>query len=212
MKKKESGYVYLLTNPAMPGIVKIGMTHRDQLDSRLRELYTTGVPLPFECVYACKVPHDKCEELEQALHTAFEPNRLNPNREFFRIKPEQAIAIMKFCNVEDATEEVQNEIDNDTDETDKAALRSQKPHRPPLNFSLMGMQIGDKLVWKDDPSIQISVASDRTILYEGREMSISVLTAQLKQSKWKHVAPGRFWLVGDRLLDEIYDETYPMEE
>ena len=31
---KNQGYVYLLTNPAMPGIVKIGMTHRDQLDAR----------------------------------------------------------------------------------------------------------------------------------------------------------------------------------
>lgn len=210
--EKKQGYVYLLTNPAMPGIVKIGMTHRDQLDARLKELYTTGVPLPFECVYACKVPANKCEELEQALHTAFEPARLNPNREFFRIKPEQAMAIMKFCNGIDATEEVQHEIDNDTDDVDKAAMQKQKPHRPPLNFMLMGMQVGDVLTWKDDPSITIEVAGERVIRYEGEELSISVLTAQLKQSKWKHVAPGRFWMVGDRLLDEIYDETYPIEE
>lgn len=45
----EYGIVYLLTNPVMPGLVKIGMTLRDEIDARMKELYTTGVPLPFEC-------------------------------------------------------------------------------------------------------------------------------------------------------------------
>ena len=44
--------VYVLTNPAMPGIVKIGMTEREDVQRRMTELYSTGVPLPFECVIA----------------------------------------------------------------------------------------------------------------------------------------------------------------
>ena len=43
-----NGIVYVLTNPAMPGIVKIGRTQSD-LGSRLSQLYSTGVPVPFEC-------------------------------------------------------------------------------------------------------------------------------------------------------------------
>ena len=43
-----SNIVYVLTNPAMPGIVKIGKTNRDDPQVRMNELYTTGVPLPFE--------------------------------------------------------------------------------------------------------------------------------------------------------------------
>ncbi|MFT7387743.1 MAG: hypothetical protein ACI8VC_000984 [Candidatus Endobugula sp.] len=43
----EAGIVYVLTNPAMPGIVKIGKTSRDSVDARLNELYSTGVPVPF---------------------------------------------------------------------------------------------------------------------------------------------------------------------
>ena len=39
--------VYVLTNQAMPGIVKIGMTERDDVQRRMNELYSTGVPLPF---------------------------------------------------------------------------------------------------------------------------------------------------------------------
>lgn len=84
IQEENKGIVYLLTNECMPGIVKIGMTSRADMDNRLKELYTTGVPQPFECVYACKV--DCFKELEQALHEAFEPQRINPNREFFSNK------------------------------------------------------------------------------------------------------------------------------
>ena len=44
--------VHVLTNPAMPGLVKIGMTDRDDVQRRMSDLYTTGVPLRFECVAA----------------------------------------------------------------------------------------------------------------------------------------------------------------
>ena len=47
--------VYALTNAAMPGIVKIGMTDRDDVRRRMSDLYTTGVPLPFDCVVAREI-------------------------------------------------------------------------------------------------------------------------------------------------------------
>ena len=49
------GIIYLLTNPAMPGIVKIGKTTQEDVKVRMQQLYQTGVPLPFECVYAATV-------------------------------------------------------------------------------------------------------------------------------------------------------------
>lgn len=39
--------VYVLTNEAMPGLVKIGRTN-NELAARIRALYSTSVPLPFE--------------------------------------------------------------------------------------------------------------------------------------------------------------------
>ena len=69
----EYGIVYLLTNPAMPGLVKIGMTTQEDIERRMRELYTTGVPVPFECQFACKVKKGDCAKIEKALHTAFAP-------------------------------------------------------------------------------------------------------------------------------------------
>lgn len=50
----EEGIVYVLKNPAMPGLVKIGITTRAEVHIRMTELYTTGVPLPFECSFAAK--------------------------------------------------------------------------------------------------------------------------------------------------------------
>ena len=74
------GSVYVLTNPAMPKMVKIGKTTRD-VELRLADLYSTGVPLPFECEYAAKVKD--VDKTEKAFHTAFEPSRVNPKKYFF---------------------------------------------------------------------------------------------------------------------------------
>ncbi len=68
-----SGIVYLLTNPAMPGIVKIGKTTRDDPAVRMNELYSTGVPVPFECSLAMRVEDEN--KIEHALHVSFGPIR-----------------------------------------------------------------------------------------------------------------------------------------
>lgn len=208
----EYGIVYLLTNPVMPGLVKIGMTERAEMDARLRELYTTGVPVPFDCQYACKVKKSDCTKIERALHTAFAPQRVNANREFSRIQVEQAKAILELFLHEDMTQEVAGEIANDLTPEDVAAKTRAQVHRPPLNFLEMGMQIGDILQWKDDPTIFVTITSGRTIKYNEEEVSISALPAQLKGYSTRHIAPGPHWLYKDRVLSEIYDETYPMEE
>jgi len=207
----EYGIVYLLTNPVMPGLVKIGMTAQEDIDKRMKELYTTGVPVPFECQFACRVKKTDCVKIEKALHTAFEPQRINANREFFRINVGQAKAILELFHHTDVTDEVTDEIQNDLTDDDKAATKKAQVHRPALNFMQMGMKKGDILVWKEDPSITISVYSERSVLFNGEEMAISAVTRDLKGSKW-YVAPGSYWLYNDRLLNEIYDETYPVEE
>ena len=207
----EYGIVYLLTNPAMPGLVKIGMTAQEDIDKRMKELYTTGVPVPFDCQFACRVKKSDCAKIEKALHTAFEPQRINANREFFRINVGQAKAILELFHHTDVTEEVTDEIQNDLTDDDKAATKKAQVHRPALNFIQMGMKKGDVLVWKEDPNITITVYSERTVMFKGEEKAISAVTRDLKGSKW-YVAPGSYWLYNGRLLNEIYDETYPVEE
>ena len=208
----EYGIVYLLTNPVMPGLVKIGMTTREDMDARIKELYSTGVPVPFECQFACRVKKADCAKIEKALHTAFSPQRINANREFFRIQVEQAKAILELFHHEDVTEEVTGEIENDLTDNDKAATQNAKVRRPSLNFYEMGMQKGDVLLWTEEPSISVVINSERKVIYEGEEVSISSLSAKLKGYNTKHRAPGKYWTYKGRSLDDIYDETYPFDE
>jgi hypothetical protein len=45
--------IYLLTNPSMPDLVKVGRT--SNLQARMLSLYNSSTPVPFECFYACEV-------------------------------------------------------------------------------------------------------------------------------------------------------------
>ena len=92
------------------------------------------------------------------------------------------------------------------------SLMKTKLQRPPLNFYEMGLQKGDVLIWKDDPSISVTILSEHKVCYQGEETSISALSAKLKGYKIKYIQPTPHWLFNDRLLSEVYDETYPFEE
>lgn len=206
------GIVYVLINPSMPGLVKIGMTTRDNLDTRMRELYGTGVPVPFECAYACKVKTSDCTKIEKALHTAFAPNRINANREFFQIKPEQAKAILELFNKEDITQEITEEIDNDLTSEDKSAsAKINSSRRPPLNYFEMGMKKGDILVFTKNPNITIEIIDEKKVLYQEQIYSLTGITKKLLAIPHA-IQPTGYWLFDNKNLRDIYDETYTLEE
>lgn len=197
--------VYVLTNPSMPDIVKIGKTDRDSVDARLRELYTTGVPVPFECFYACKV--DATLDVESNLHRAFAPSRINPQREFFEIEPEQAKAILGMLALEDMTPQVAEELEAQGNEVDRAsAKRLQKNRRPPMNYVDMGIPVGSVLTWKDG-GYEVTVVSERKVLYNGTELSLTRITSDILERGYD-VQPGQYWLFDGKSLADIYEETY----
>src|SRR3989344_9514365 len=93
--------IYVLTNEAMPGYVKVGRTGTN-LEQRIRELNSsTSVPLPFTAFYACTVKD--ASFVEHQLHDAFDDSRINPRREFFRIAPERVVAALKLAQIENIT-------------------------------------------------------------------------------------------------------------
>ena len=85
------GYVYILSNPGMPGLLKIGMT-RFEPTRRVQELSSaTGVPTPFQLVYYREF-HD-CVAAELEIHSIFATKglRYNDQREFFSVDTVEAI-------------------------------------------------------------------------------------------------------------------------
>ena len=61
--------VYILTNEAMPGLIKIGRTN-GEVSERVRQLDTTPIPLPFECFYAAEVTDaDRVEKVRNWLRS-----------------------------------------------------------------------------------------------------------------------------------------------
>ncbi len=77
-----SGFIYVMTNKAMPAVVKIGMTTKHPLH-RANELYTTGVPFPFRVAFAIWL--DDPTEAEKATHEHFSIARVSDSREFFEV-------------------------------------------------------------------------------------------------------------------------------
>jgi bifunctional DNA-binding transcriptional regulator/antitoxin component of YhaV-PrlF toxin-antitoxin module len=203
----ESGIVYILSNSAMPGIYKIGITTRNDIKSRIRELYTTSVPVPFECEYACKV--EDCKKVESAIHYAFDPERINPQREFFRTDPDRVIAILKLLEKEDITKIINNDVNKDIDKIDlEASNKLKKSRRPPLNFKEMGIAIGDELEFLDeDHHIIVKVKSEKTVEFEGKEYSLTKLTQELLQLDYA-IQPTKKWAYKGKNLSDIYNEIY----
>jgi T5orf172 domain len=210
-------YVYVLTNPAMPGLVKIGRTEDDS--KRISQLYTTAVPFPFNLEFACRVTDHN--EVENALHIAFAPYRVNPRRKFFKIEPAQAIAILKLLHTEDATAEVAAEVAAEfnaepTGEKQKdmelgsRAGEHYRRKRPNMNFREMNILPGSILTSLATGQ-EVTVTGDKKVKLGNEEMFLSPATKKVLKLGYD-VAPGPYWTYQGRLLRDIYDETYPAGE
>ena len=215
--------MYVATNPAMPNLVKIGSTTRDDPQSRITSLFTTSVPVPFELEYAAAIADDPVR-VERALHRAFEPQRLHPKREFFKIDPDQAIAILELLDVADITEQAKSDVDAERSQEDRDALELVK-RRPTLNFGELGVPAGSILTYVRDDRVSAEVVDDRRVrlvslpdneypdLVLGGEPSyLSPLSRDLLGAA-RHVQPTGYWRVeGGRSLLEIYDEKHGPRE
>ncbi|MCL5269083.1 MAG: GIY-YIG nuclease family protein [bacterium] len=80
------GWVYVIENKSMPGLVKIGYSTKDPI-LRAGELRNTGTPYPYIVVYDVLVEEPR--DHEQRLHKVFEEKR--EGKEWFRCSAKDAI-------------------------------------------------------------------------------------------------------------------------
>ena len=177
MTNKEPGYVYILTNPSFrEDWVKIGKT--TNMEKRLKTLNTTALPLPFK-VYAT-IKTSKYEELEKIIHKQIDrltDLRINQSREFFNVHPAQALDIFldQATALDDA---IVTKYENGKPRQMYPVLekskeeKEKKPQRPPFDFSMVGLNVGDKVIF-DALNLEVKVAGKNKVEYEGRLWSLS---------------------------------------
>ena len=181
MADNSSQIVYVLTNPAMPGLVKIGKTTQLEVSERMKQLYSTGVPVPFDCAFACQVKD--ASEVEKALHFAFGRDRTNPNREFFSIEA-------------------------DVEAVDKqSAQHLKEARRPRMNFQELNIPAGSILVFKDGQA-QVTVLDERKVNLNGVICSLTAATRKVLGLADNYpLQPSPYWTFNGKTVKEIY-ETY----
>ena len=162
------GIIYVLTNPAMSGYVKIGKT--TNLEARLKSLDNTSVPVPFQCVFAAEV--DDFNEIETLLHDAFADARSRSTREFFEIDEQRVISALQIAKGKDVTPG--KDVAEDAESLralEKASERREKRER--LKFSMIGLRPGDEISYLRNNEIKATIIDDRNIRFEGEKVSIS---------------------------------------
>ncbi len=194
--------VYILTNEAMPGYIKIGFTN--DLTRRMKELDRSGaIPLPFECFYAARVSDMK--KTERLMHRAFNEQRTRSNREFFEVPPEQAQAALTMAALEDVTPNEQDTVD---DVLDLTAVQTAR--RKNFNFEMIGVKPGEVLQHAIDPNVTCEVIDTRRVRFEGEitSLSSSALTILHRLGYSTPTAAGTaYWLYKGKRLWELRDEV-----
>lgn len=191
--------VYVLTNEAMEGLVKIGRT-TTSIEQRVRELDNTSVPLPFQCFYAGEVKDSAF--VEARLHQAFISSRVRGNREFFRIDPNQVKAAIQIADPVDVTPRVDVVVDaSDVQALKKAAVNEERRSR--LRFTELGIPVGAVLTFTKDPVYTCLVVSDGKVSFESEVMSPSAAALKVVRKlgyQWSAVSGSDYWMFADETL------------
>ena len=191
--------IYILTNPVMPDLVKIGKT--SNLEERIRSLSAhTGVPIPFEVFYACEVVD--ANKIERHLHDGFGDHRINPRREFFRINPERVLSILQLLAIREVTPG--EDFVNDAEE--QQALVKERERRESFRFSLVGIQPGATLRFVRDEEITAIVLNDKQVEFEGAATSLSAAAGKIltRNYDWvtSKVQGPLYWVYENKTLSE----------
>lgn len=193
-----AGFIYVLTNDAMPGYIKIGKTGTS-VEQRVIELSrSTSVPLPFECYYAARV--EDMDKVERALHDAFGDHRKNPRREFFTLSPERVVAILSLLSIEEVTPSQDVGVETKEDAT---AVEIARKKRSAFNFKMVNIDPGTVLKFIRDESVSCVVATDQKhVIFQDKEMSLSS-AAQIALGYKKQVQGPAYWTLDGEILDEL---------
>ena len=208
---KEPGYVYILTNPSFrEDWVKIGKSSRP-VDVRSKELDNTAVPLPFEIFATMKTV--KYNEVEKLVHKTIDrltDLRIRQNREFFNVAPQLALDIFRdIASTIDDAEVILYEDSKPINEDIHKEVQKREMKRARFKFSMCDIRIGE-LITFIPTGIQVKVASDDSIEYEGRIYKLSPFVGTFMPEEQRNTSGAyqgaKYFSYNEKVLDEIRKE------
>ncbi len=200
------GIIYIFTNEAMPGLVKIGKIASEgrAVEDRMKELDTTGVPMPFECFAAWEV--ENVMDAENALHHAFADHRLRKRREFFRISPDKPTAILKAFGTSEVTPTTDIVLEDSNSDDDRQALDRERVRRQKFSFSVVGIEPGAELRSVFDDEMVCIVEDERKVTFRGDSTSVSgaaLIIARETGREWNTINGPAYWKFNGKTLAEL---------
>lgn len=91
-RRMAHGFIYILTNSSMPGLLKIGKTTRLPRDRAAELSAVTGIAAPFEVAYSRYVTD--CDKVELLIHGRLGRSRYRGDREFFQVSLDEATEVV----------------------------------------------------------------------------------------------------------------------
>lgn len=195
------GIVYILTNDAMPGIIKIGITE-DSVESRIKSLDNTSLPLPFRFYFA--IESKRYKEIEKLAHDAFSTFRIRENREFFKIDPERAVSALKISG--DKEIKLSNKMIDDTGTEIEDEITPSRRTGKRFSFASINVPVGTELIFTRNENIKCTVIPDDKVEYENKQYSLSGLADKLLRElgyNWKSVQGSNFFEYNGKTLYQI---------
>lgn len=192
----DKGYIYIMTNPALKDMVKIG--YATDVESRRKQLSTTALPYEYE-VYATYETSGNLEDkkLHKLIDNLNPDLRISKNREFFIMSAEDAYELLEAIAIISGTK-------GRLKKTRISKKAEQKKKRPRVNFEKCGIPVGAELVYVDDPSVIAIVESDRKVRYNGEITTLSAISDTIRGYSTSGPACFRY---NGKLVCDIAEET-----
>ena len=194
MNENKNGYIYIMTNPALVNMVKIG--YAQNVEERRKQLSTTALPYEYE-VYATYETNGNLEDkkLHQLIDDLNSDLRVSKNREFYVMTSEQAYQLLEAIAI----------ISGSTQRLKKI----KQPHinnvkRLPIDFIKYGIPKGAELIYTENHDIKVTVVNNYKVKYKDELTSLSAI---VKQLKGYNVAGLSYFTYNGKLITEIADET-----
>jgi len=177
--KKPIGRVYVLTNKAMPNLIKIGFT-MNTVENRVNELSSaTGVPYAYEIEFQveCRDP----EFIEKSVHRNLNNFRVNSNREFFEVSP--IMAAREILSLIDEVIQVETRLDLQGSLVNSYELKNKINHK----FLAEGQNITE---WIEVPTKEWKslVCLNKAERKDGKITIWEILSYRYKMKNYEHMS------------------------